>query len=221
MNINHTKIVTCYLNGAVDPQRGSRFTPSIKEAQPLIDSAVKYGDLVIITDCIFDKEGNNVELIQVEPKTLNPYYRRWQLYKDYIDNLTEDTIIFFVDATDVEVLRDPFDLMLANTLYVGWENDLIGNNKWLRDHHKELPELFERYSSGRMYNAGVIGGEIKVLKRFLDEMQKYLYRSGFTDMAAFNYVLYHNIFNIVSGETVTTEFKKFDYNNRIARFRHK
>lgn len=48
-----------------------------------------------------------MELIQVEPKTLNPYYRRWQLYKDYIDNLTEDTIIFFVDATDVEVLRDP------------------------------------------------------------------------------------------------------------------
>ena len=70
MNINHTKIVTCYLNGAVDPFRGAPDLPRIKEAQPLIDSAVKYGDLVIITDCIFDKEGNNVELIQVEPKPL-------------------------------------------------------------------------------------------------------------------------------------------------------
>ena len=55
------KIVTTYLNGAIDPQRKHKWIPSIEPCRRLIESANAHGcDVVIITDCITDKDGMDV-----------------------------------------------------------------------------------------------------------------------------------------------------------------
>ena len=220
------KIVTTYLNGAIDPQRKHKWIPSIEPCRRLIESANAHGcDVVIITDCITDKDGIDVELVQVSPSDTNPYHRRWGLYWNYVIAHRGDlAAVFFVDATDVEVLRNPFDVLRSDTLYVG-DEDWYVDNKWLRRHHDitDTPSLYNDYGDSILLNAGVIGGNYYIIKDFLLKMHFWVGgSSSLTDMAIFNNVLYKDFSgNLVHGSPVTTKFKQFDYDNTECWFRHK
>jgi hypothetical protein len=65
---------------------------------------------------------------------INPYLQRWVAPYHYLrDNCTGWT--WFTDGTDVEMLREPWDMMQPGTLYVGHEPTVLGI-AWMLNHHK-------------------------------------------------------------------------------------
>jgi hypothetical protein len=227
-------LLTCYFNGAEDPQRGQHWGAPGNALQPLIES-LKGLKLVILTDCLDDYKQDNVQVIRVKTGKLNPYFQRWISYRQYIQqNADRLNRVFCIDATDVQVLRNPFLEMEPYHLYVGDEMEVIAN-EWLMNHHKhpDFVQMYKTIGGNQLTNAGLCGGESDVLIGFMQRLidfyckaeedhRKNLYpTAGLTDMAAFNWVVYtYFTKHLVHGLKVNTRFKANE-TNLISWFKHK
>lgn len=228
-------LLTCYFNGATDPQRGNTWPANDPEAlRPLIES-LNGLKLIVLTDCMSSYVGNGVEIIKVQTGKLNPYFQRWVSYRQYIqDNRDLLRYVFCVDATDVEVLRNPFPDMQTDHLYVGDEADIIAN-EWMLNHHKhpDLMQLYKSYGQHQIMNAGLCGGTPDILIEFMKDLTDFYCQAeedhrrtlvptaGATDMAAFNWVVRNRFANrFIHGTTVNTRFKANE-RNALSWFKHK
>lgn len=228
-------VLTTYLTGSIDPQRGEKWTADIEQCRVLAESVKRHNtDLVVINDC-FDKNEtdkfsnivNSYSISDTIKETKNPYFLRWLEYRDWLRLYKPDNV-FLTDCNDVELLRHPFKNIQPNKLYVGWEKDVIGC-QWMLNHHKSnFGQTFIKCNMKTpLLNAGVIGGRYEVVMEFLDricDMISILPELSLedTDMATFNWVLYSH-FNgrFETGEKICTTFKAYDYSNKISIWRHK
>jgi glycosyltransferase involved in cell wall biosynthesis len=216
-------VLTSYLTAAKDPQRNENFTVDVSSVVPLfVSCAENKAKVAMISDCFEQANDGHLDSVRVEPdyKT-NPYFRRWQLYYDYLVAHPEIEQIFMVDATDVEMKINPFMNMRSGVLYVGDEPSTI-NNTWLKKHHKNpvFNPMYYTYSQRQLFNAGVVGGFRADVMHFLKLMiDFYAETKGIeqmTDMSALNYLVYFKIGagKIISGRKVNTVFKAFDAENK-------
>jgi hypothetical protein len=169
----------------------------------------------------------------------NPNVFRYFIYNEflkknhlYIDN------IFFTDVSDVVVLKNPFQekLYLENptALFCGDEPEILAND-WMDQHSEHLRNkisdyaLFEtNFKDAILLNCGIIGGKISVMQSFIQklwtihEVNNADNTTLFTgDMGAFNYLVrtqYND--NLIHGNPVNTEFKKYEINDSCW-FKHK
>lgn len=207
-------IISCYLTKFTDEQRGFKWQPKIEDVKTLIDST---DNLIILSD--------ELEIDSVTHKVgsfINPYWQRIiSEYKFLRENPQYDAV-FLVDATDVEVLNDPFPHIKYGTIYVGDEQNRLGN-PWMIKNHPRMSNFINRYAGAQLLNCGIIGGERSIVLKLLHEMLKYYFDNECVEvleMGAFNYACYTKNFNIQHGFPVNTVFKK----NEIvegAWFRHK
>jgi glycosyltransferase involved in cell wall biosynthesis len=215
------QILTCFFTGINDPQRTEQWTADLTLIDDLIDSLNGLG-LVIIHDCFDVTEYRGAKLIRVEPGG-NPYTKRWIEYKKYIEN-NEIENVFCVDATDVQVLKNPFDEISKNRIYIGDEKSTI-HNDWLRRHHNKpiFARFFMSFRRKVLLNAGIVGGNRNILLRFLKDLTELIGNNdvGLTDMAAVNYIAYTKYqMELSHGEQVNTVFKSYQPND-ISWFKHK
>lgn len=226
-------ILTSYFTGVTDPQRGEKWEADVDKVSKLAESALQNEcKLVVLHDCftkdqiaIFKSNYSNVEFEDFGGSE-NPYFQRWLSYRGYLECRNYDNVCM-VDATDVEVLRNPFQIIRPNTLYVGWENSTIGC-PWMQNHHKSnfMQNFIKCNLKTSLLNAGVIGGRYDIVMEFLDAIcdqytiSKEQHLEG-TDMAYYNWTLYSH-FNgrFETGLKVTTEFKGYK-SNEISLFKHK
>lgn len=223
-------ILTSYFTGVVDPQRGAKWQPDEDQLIPLTKSADKFTLPVIV---LHDNEEVDSPYWPKVETSINPYFQRWASYREYlIKNRSELGRVFCVDATDVEVLNNPFPHMAPNTLYTGDEPDTLAST-WLRTHHKNptLQTFMQQKRALPLLNAGLLGGPVDMVIDFCGKMMdiytkfeedaqlRKLPNAGMTDMATFNYVAY-NFFKPVHGRQVNTVFKKFQTTGQ-SWFRHK
>lgn len=223
-------VLTTYLTGCVDPQRGQKWEANIEKVRTLAESVNRNGtELVLINDCFSVSQVESIGAVFEPSKSYhdNPYFHRWLSYREYLRlNICDN--VWLVDATDTELLRHPFRTLQPNKIYVGWERDTIGC-QWMLNHHKSnFSQTFIKCNMKTpLLNAGVIGGRYDIVMEFLDRICDMIsilpeISSEDTDMSLFNWVLYSH-FNgrFETGPKYVTEFKKHQSSHPTAIWRHK
>lgn len=212
------EILTTYFTGIKDPQRGINFNPCESEIKALKDSCKGY-DLKVFNDCLFDGE-------IYEECQINPYFQRWITYRNYIVNNPDLNIIWMVDATDVELLKNPFEFQ-KDILYVGYEHASLLNQWMINNSRADSRILNFIKTNGRdmLLNCGVVGGHRDVVMEFLNKMVLYYVLnnkvSSSVDMPLFNYIVYTYFSGrIITGRDIVTDFKKNEYNKQSV-WKHK
>lgn len=234
-------IITCLLTSFQDPQRGYTWSPDVSVVSPWVESVERWGlDGVLIADQLkkMPRGYAHTKVHKVgEPvrEYMNVYYLRWLHIYQYLRDHEEIEWVWCTDGSDVTILRDPFEDMKPSTLYVGVENARVGC-QWMRKNHPAsvLQEAIDKYASRTLLNAGVVGGERKLVMELahriqslyqdieIDRFEK-LEKQGkeIGDMAAFNKVCYDHFASRLSyGPHVTTEFRS-NQPTEEARFQHK
>jgi hypothetical protein len=230
------KAVFCsYFNYKNDPQRHLKWNSDVSKIQKLVDICKNHKvTLFVFHDCFENVvDSKYCKFIKVEPnKNFVPNVYRYLVYRKFLDKNEIDKV-FFVDSTDVEMLKNPFNEIDQNKIYVGYEFDKKVSNYWMQStqerYVRHVPEYSNTVRAFRAYpllNCGIIGGSYHIMKRFIDLMASYheLFTAGVnasTDMAIFNFVMFR-FFNgrFIYGDKINTRFKKEEYNN-ISWFKHK
>ncbi len=231
-------LLTSYFTNVPDPQRGEKWDFDLSKLTPLINS-LKETKLIVLhdnEDYILENT-DKVEFVKVST-AINPYFQRWVSYKEYLfSNRHSISNVFCIDATDVEVLQEPDWDSLSNYLYTGDEPTQLDDDAgWMRKHHKHhlIQKLLdENGKSYQMLNAGILGGSIDTVLKFIRDLLDFYVHSevdrffknqenaGIGDMGAFNYIARTN-FNerIRHGGQVCTRFKS-EERNGYSWFKHK
>lgn len=226
-------LITTYFTGVPDPQRNSKWQPKPEDLQPLI-SSLKGQKLVVLHDCLDIPDTVNVKYVRVET-SINPYFQRWVSYQAYMKaNIQTIDKVFCIDATDIEMLKNPFSQVIDGALYTGDELEVVGC-QWLVQHHKhpDLQRFFQEYKDYQLVNAGVMGGDVHTVLAFIKDMVDFYFNAesdafhlkrvgaGETDMGAFNFIAYTRYHDkLKHGMFVNTEFKANKANN-VSWFKHK
>jgi len=221
-------ILTAYITGIRDTQRNKAWEANEKDVLELVSSVEKAKQrLVVINNCGWNGIKSQYLSYENKPASVNPYFQRWIWYYQWLREHEEVGYIWLVDATDVELLRDPFEDMSVLKLYVGYEPRFVASD-WMisKYQHRLFHDLFTKYGNKTLANAGIVGGFRLTVLEFLQDMIAFYtdnYKKfGKEDMGMFNYVAYMN-FNdrLIMGDKINTEFKAFDKNNKQAIWRHK
>jgi GT2 family glycosyltransferase len=225
-------VLSSYFNYSIDHQRKTLLPNAVDPLLPLMNSCKDLGiRLVILTNCDFENQ-ETTEFVKVEnpDHKFSPNDFRWLMQLDYIQK-NRASHVWCVDATDVEVLRNPFDLK-DNLLYVGYEKGQTLSSPWLKLNqwrHCKSPKYMSLYRHARslaLLNCGVVGGAYYIALRFFQLMANETYfnvqkASIPMDMASFNYVVYSHFADaFATGPEVVTEFKANE-RNTVAMFKHK
>jgi GT2 family glycosyltransferase len=231
-DLQKSYVLSSYFNYANCPQRKVQLPNSLDALLPLINSCNDLGiRLVILTNCEFDNQGTT-EFVKIEntDKDFTPNDFRWLIQLDYIQK-NRASHIWCVDATDVELLKNPFDID-NNKIYVGNEKKETLANRWLWDYqlrycrNRNYIKMFRDSKQLNLLNCGVVGGSYSIALRFFQLMANEIYHNARNinramDMATFNYVVYSHFANqFITGDDVVTEFKSYQRNN-VAMFKHK
>lgn len=230
-------VITTLLTKFIDPQRGFKWKADPSVLIDWLESLERLGiEGAVIADEVKKlPRGYSAQIAPVEANRVNVYYQRWMHIYQFLRVNEDLRFVWCTDGTDVEVLRDPFDIMLPGRLYVGSEKNVVGSD-WMRSNHpaKKFEKLWTELPTHTLLNAGVIGADRETMMEFAHKMvtvygdiesERFWGRDGsradLGDMAAFNYVAY-KYFNarLIFGPEITTEFKKFE-DNGVARFKHK
>lgn len=211
-------VIACYFAGVMDVQRNKAWGADYNAIEKLKRSVESKGiEFVLIHNC-FDLP-NKVSI------STSPYFERWLKEWQYLRDRRDINNVFVVDATDVDMVNNPFAHIKPGVLYVGDEPGHTLNNRWMLVRHME-PSV-NRYlrENGQLplLNCGVVGGNRKLVMALCQAMYQYhlQYPQDQTEMGIFN-KLVHTTFadNIEYGRHVTSLFKKREVHTN-AWFRHK
>jgi hypothetical protein len=156
---------------------------------------------------------------------------RWKLYANLLKSRPDIERVFFVDVSDVLILKNPFNFIESGKIYCGDEDSINMKNSWMMDRYFLLnqPAILNKlsnYANKQIVNAGVLGGDRTLIMEIAEKISHLLSISNITsttvDMCTFNHVLYMDYENkLVHGLPVNTVFKSYDIHNKIAWFCHK
>ena len=217
-------VVTSLLTATPDPQRGTRW-PADTPINDLHESLwgcemVVFHDAWPTPKVVRDDATVNVVFLKVTPAG-NPYTHRWRLLRDWLRASPAVEYVWAVDATDVEMLHDPWDQMQPDTLYVGSEPGPMCN-QWMIRHHPAHREFVHANADRRLLNSGIAGGDRRTMLDFstqlcdrLDEVETI----DDYDMGAFNAVA--TAYGPTTGSPVHTVFRAEDRSDSLAWWRHK
>jgi hypothetical protein len=184
---------------------------------------------------------NNIQFNKINyHENFNPNVFRYLVYNEFLKiNSPEIENIFVTDISDVAVVKNPFEesLFMENTsfLFCGDEPKIL-DNEWMKSHAEHLRSNMEDYAAYEenfknhpLLNCGIIGGNIKVMQEFIDNLatihRQYNFdnKTSYTgDMGAFNYLV-RTQFNerVKHGFPINTEFKAYQTERNDCWLRHK
>lgn len=211
-------VIACYFANVLDPQRNTTWKPDLAAIDKLKQSVEAQGiEFVLIHNC-FDLP-NRVAI------STTPYFERWLKEWQYLRDRRDISNVFVVDATDVDMVNNPFPYIEPGKLYVGDEPGNTLNNRWMLTNHFEpsVNRYLRENGSLPLLNCGVVGGSRKMVMDLCRDM--YLYHfdkpQDLTEMGIFNKLLHTKYADVVEyGRHVTSLFKKFEVTTD-AWFRHK
>ena len=224
-------IITCYFTSHLDPERGVIWETDYCQLGPLIRS-MKGQKIVILHDCLNEPDTETVSHVKVST-SLVAYWQKWVSLYQYLIQHPDIGRVFCVDATDVEMLRNPFPEM-DDLLYSGDEPSRM-DDAWMRCKHPAASvQLFIRqYAEYPLLNCGLLGGRRELVIRFIGAMLDAWGENiadvkfgrdltvGHTEMGLYNLVMMTRFASRLShGRHVNTVFKQNEYNN-VSWWKHK
>ncbi len=186
-------------------------------------------------------ENKNIRFIQVKhDASFNANVYRYFIYNAFLKKQAgRIKQVFCTDVSDVIILKNPFEqsLFLNNPdkLFCGDEPKKLDND-WMKEHASHLRNNISDYAAYEetfkdepLLNCGIFGGDVSLMKKFIEELanihERYNHnnQTAFTgDMGAFNYLArtkYHK--NLLHGAPVNTVFKAYENGNSECWFKHK
>jgi hypothetical protein len=223
-------VLTSYLTAQPDPQRGAAWQPDYSALDALRESVQRHGRrLVILHDCFDVPDSDLVTHVRVPAggATASPYFHRWLSSWRYLRDHPEIDQVWCVDATDVEMLRDPFPEM-EDRLYVGDEPEPLCI-PWMIYQHGGSARLLEFMSANRgvqLLNSGLTGGRRETVMDFCRDVFEFCVanarEAGPVEMGPFNYVARTWYAGMVThGRQVNTVFRGEDRTATQSWWRHK
>ncbi len=243
-------VLTSLLTALSDPQRPVKMEPDPNVLGTLVESVQGIsGALVVVLATDPQVTGPGFETVQVD-QTISPYIQRWLGIYRYLRDHPEVEMVWCVDGTDVEMMKNPFPEMIPGTVYVGSEDGKTGM-KWMRNNFRGrlMNKFFARHGNHQLLNAGILGGSREDVMRFAHRMismwedseidaiakrdrHAFVRKTVTDDRDLHEPVLDMGIFNVVArvdfktkisfGSHVNTQFKGFDYANTTGSWwRHK
>lgn len=206
-------VVTTLLCSAPDPQRGERWDPDGHLLDTLAGS-ITAAELTVLHDTPLRSPVPAANYRAVTPSA-NPYHHRWTVLADWLATTSAEWV-WCVDATDVEMLHEPWGHMEEGVIYCGSEPSTEVAEEWLAENHPSAGGVV-----GPLLNAGILGGDVVTVRAFVSELVAELAACGddLTDMAAFNRCAVG--FELVTGEQVHTRFRAEERDHPTAWWRHK
>ena len=210
-------VIASYFANVNDPQRGVAWKADPKAIEKLKNSVEWHGlELVLIHNC-FDAPNKTTI-------SSTPYFERWLKEWQYLRDHPEIEYAFVVDATDVEMLNNPFNKIEKGKLYIGDEPSTVGN-QWMLTNHLEpsVNKVLREFGDEPLLNCGVVGGDRQTVMDLCRDMYLYHFENpqDKTDMGIFNKLLYTKYSAIKDyGRHVTTIFKANERRSP-AFFKHK
>lgn len=210
-------VVTTLLCSAPDPQRGERWQSDGTLLDTLAGS-ITGADLTVLADSIVYPLPHCRELRHV-PAGANPYHHRWTVLADWLATC-EAEWVWCVDATDVEMLHEPWGHMEPGVIYCGSEEGETWSCPWMVEHH---PSIRDVAADQPLMNAGLLGGDVDTVRDFVEGLRAMLmlWPGDVTDMAAFNRAASFTSKRVVTGPQVHTRFRAEERTHPTAWFRHK
>lgn len=211
-------VIACYFANVLDPQRNTTWKPDLKAIDKLKQSVEAHGiEFVLIHNC-FDLH-NKVSI------ATTPYFERWLKEWQYLRDRPDINNVFVVDATDVDMVNNPFAHIEPGKLYIGDEPGNTLNNQWMLTRHLEpsVNRYLRENGALPLLNCGVVGGSRELVMDLCREMYQYHFNApqDLTEMGIFNKLLYSKYSEVMEyGRHVTSRFKKFE-EATDAWFRHK
>lgn len=211
-------VIACYFAGVLDVQRNTTWTADFKQIEKLKQSVEAQGiEFVLIHNC-FDLP-NKVDI------STTPYFERWLKEWQYLRDRRDINNVFVVDATDVDMVNNPFPHIEDGKLYVGDEPTQTLGNQWLLTRHLEptVNRYLRENAHLPMLNCGVVGGNRKLVMDLCREMYEYHFErpQDLTEMGIFNKLMHTKYADVIEyGRHVTSLFKKYEVKTD-AWFRHK
>lgn len=215
-------VLTSYLTGVPDPQRGTMWETDVEPLRVLIESARDHADVVVLHNGLENPEMEGATFVKVDTGWSNPLPERWtQQYKWLRENRSQG-FVFCVDATDVEFLRNPFPHLEPGTLYIGSEDKTVGD-PWMRNKFPTLQTMFRMHGRSRLLNCGVVGGDWDTVMRLNQRMASVHadHPEIRFNMGPFNHIMYSGEFVYKTGVPIHTRFKAFEHKHPSAWVRHK
>lgn len=222
----HDVVLTCLLTSKKDPQRDAFMDDDARLASRLLSSLSAHGVRGVV---LHDNDLENESAlhpphlsVQVDTYPLDPYVQRWVSYRRWLIAHPEVEHVWCVDATDVELLREPFSGLERGTLYVGTDEAPVGCD-WMWDHHPGSRSWIETHGDATLLNPGVVGGERAVLLQLcgrIFDLHVDATRRGVPDqrgdMGYFNRAVHEMReagISVVSGPRITTPYKGYVRND--------
>ena len=202
-------ILTSYLTGVPDPQWDAYWPVDAKPLRALAESCPV--PLVVFANELAD------EFVETVAAPVSVYFDRWKHAARYLAAHEDIRYAWCVDATDVEVLNDPFPHMRPGVLYCGSEPEVLGCH-WMRYHSEPMLGWIDAHADYPLLNCGLAGGDRLTLLRLCERMGEEQ-RGMVMDMGPFNLIAYEE-FDIVTGPQVHTLYKEHETESP-AWFRHK
>lgn len=201
-------VIACYFANVYDVQRDTTWSPDLSTIEKLKQSVEAHGiEFVLIHNC-FDLP-NKVDL------STTPYFERWLKEWQYLRDRRDINNVFLVDATDVDMINNPFKYMQDNVLYIGDEPGNTLNNQWMITRHLEptVNRYLRENGSKPLLNCGVVGGNRKLVMDVCREM--YLYHinnpQDLTEMGIFNKLMHTKYKDVIEyGRHITSLFKRYE-----------
>lgn len=227
-------VVTHLLTQTADPQRGVPMKADSKLLSKLTQS-LRGESLVVLHDQLEDVSTSAVRYERVERSIANPYFDRHLHSYQWLRDHPEVRYVWCVDGTDVVMLHKPWEHMEPGTLYLGFENKVVGNQWMIKNHPSHFVNKFIRENADlQLLNAGLIGGDRATVMQFLHDIvscyhdvlvRQFLGAEAETqtlgDMGALNYVAYTKYADkLVYGSHINTTFKAEERNDH-SWFKHK
>lgn len=219
-------IITTVLTGVLDPQRKRKWKVDHSIYQKLYDSCKRLKiHLVVLSDKLSEKEEEYLSVVRTESK-INPYFQRWKSINQFLSGKDFEKV-YCVDATNVEVLNNPFDIITDMNVVVGCEEGKLSCD-WILTKHKNLNiKKFIQANYGlQLLNAGIIGSDINKILMFSYALHNTYETIGddYTEMPRFNYIMRSweiaDLIKLEYGAHINTAFKKYEQRTDTL-FRHK
>lgn len=249
LSIGHNNVIlACHITGSYDVNRNNMLpADDYSLVREWAESVAKLGLKGIVFHNNFSDEtcrlyqNKHVSFIKVQHNTaFNPNVYRYFIYQEFLNKYAHNIEnVFFTDVSDVIVVINPFLEPLFtennNTLFCGDEPEILENN-WMKNHGSHLRNKIsdyarfeEQFCQYTLLNCGIIGGNIKIMKPFTEQLweihnlHNHDNRTAYTgDMGAFNYLV-RTRFNaqLRHGQPVNTIFKAYQNDRADCWFRHK
>jgi hypothetical protein len=186
-------------------------------------------------------QNDHLQFVHVNhSQCFNPNVFRYIVYRDFLRKYSPQiNNVFVTDVSDVVLLQNPFLQPLfeqhRNSIFCGDENKMLQND-WMDAHsthlRSKIPDFMQyeaAFKSATLLNCGIIGGNIKVMQPFIEQLALIHEQfnadntSAYTgDMGAFNYLARTQFNNqLIFGAPVNTIFKNYETNRTDCWFRHK